>query len=134
ADGHPVVAGRAGSWYLKEGDCAADDIRSYRNGSDHYQVVPCAQPHRLEVFATVTLPGSGSYPGVASVEASARRLCEARASSADLPENGMIGYFYPNQGRWWLFDDREALCVYSSLTPWSGPVKPSDSTKPGSPV
>ncbi|MFE2408930.1 hypothetical protein ACFXDE_11355 [Kitasatospora sp. NPDC059408] len=134
ADGHPVVAGRAGSWYLQAGDCAVGDIHTYRSGSDHYQVVPCAQPHRLEVFASVTLPGNGSYPGVASVEASARRMCQDRASSADLPEDGMIGYFYPSQGRWWLFDDREALCVYSSLTPWSGQVKSKDSGKPGSPV
>ncbi|MGW2250182.1 hypothetical protein ACWCXH_08275 [Kitasatospora sp. NPDC001660] len=134
ADGHPVVAGRAGSWYLKAGDCAADDIHAYRSGSDHYQVVPCAQPHRLEVYAAVTLPGGGSYPGMASVEESARRLCQARTNSADVPEGGAIGYFYPSQGRWWLFDDREALCVYTSLTPWSGLVKPSDSAKPGSPV
>ncbi|MBV6700101.1 DUF4190 domain-containing protein [Kitasatospora aureofaciens] len=133
-DGHPVAAGRAGAWYLKAGDCAADDLAKFRAEPSHYQIVPCDRPHRLEVFASARIPGGKSYPGVAAVEESARRLCEARTESAEVPPGGSIGYFYPSQGRWWLFDDRDALCVFISPTPWSGTVKPGNDSKAATPV
>ncbi|MQS16891.1 DUF4190 domain-containing protein [Streptomyces kaniharaensis] len=134
ADGHPVAAGRAGLWYLKAGDCALDDLSTHHADPSHFRVVPCDQPHRLEVYASATIPGGDSYPGVASAQKSARGLCQARTDSTAVPKGGSIGYFYPSKARWVLADDRDALCVFTSATPWSGTVKPGNGPKASTPV
>ncbi|MEU6238336.1 DUF4190 domain-containing protein [Kitasatospora sp. NPDC047058] len=132
-DGRPKYAGKAGPWYLKEGDCAADYAGTWNDDAlSDYQVVPCDQPHRYEVFAVVRIPGGRSYPGDATVGDAANRLCTARQSATERPPGAMVGTTYPSVGTWWLNGDHEALCYYSAAIPWTGPAKPATPT--GSPT
>ncbi|MFB7617939.1 septum formation family protein [Kitasatospora sp. NPDC056181] len=128
-DGRPKYAGPAGQWYLKAGDCATDYLSPSRDHDpDDYQVVPCDQPHRYEVFAVVHIPGGASYPGVDAVSETAERLCQERQSGTERPRGAGMGMSYPSAAAWWVPGDHEALCYYSSATEWTGPVKPATPT------
>ncbi|MFD0273671.1 DUF4190 domain-containing protein [Kitasatospora sp. NPDC127111] len=127
-DGRPKHAGRAGPWYLKEGDCAADHAGARNDDGPDYQVVPCDQPHRYEVFAVVHVPGGLAYPGETTVAQETERLCQGRQGETRRPPGAMVGTFYPSAVGWWLIGDHDALCYYSAPTPWTGSAEPAAAT------
>ncbi|MFI9329495.1 hypothetical protein ACIGZJ_18345 [Kitasatospora sp. NPDC052868] len=130
ADGRPAQAGRAGPWYLRQGDCLTDDLRFLEEEPGHYDVVPCGQPHHTEIYAVVRIPGGIAYPGEAAVDEAAERLCAARDTEASpsgpAPSRPAVsGYNYPQAVGWWLGGDHEALCYHTAADAWPGPLRPA---------
>jgi hypothetical protein len=102
---------------VRAGDCVnlpspqADQVRDVR-------VVPCGQPHDLEVFAVVRLPGA-RFPGPARVDRLADDLCvgsleDYTGSTLDeLRDDVDYGYFSPERDAWEL-GDRHVTCSLES--------------------
>ena len=99
---------------LKVGDCLAKLPDSSRVAS--VDVVPCAQPHKGEVFAVLTMP-DGVYPGRAAIEEYKGR-CEPElvTYSLDAAVDPAIKLFalYPTQESWNDHGHRTVTCIAAS--------------------
>ncbi len=97
---------------LSPGEC----INAAPNAGRAIQVVPCAQPHDGEVFATFTL-GGRSWPGPAAVRARARAGCMSRLGSYLNPQLATATlaqfYIYPSPGAW-AVGERRVICEVRS--------------------
>jgi hypothetical protein len=84
------------------------------------RVVPCRQPHDLEVFAVVTLPGS-RYPGDGRIQDLADDACTAHLldytgrNLDQLDDSIDYGFFTPDRGSWQL-GDRQVTCSLESTS------------------
>ncbi|MFE2913409.1 DUF4190 domain-containing protein [Kitasatospora indigofera] len=130
ADGRPASAGRAGPWYLRQGDCITEDVGVLAEEPDKVTVVPCDQPHRTQVFAVVTIPGGTTHPGDVATSAAAGRLCTAREEQdgldlSGLPADASTSFHYPSAAGWLVLRDRQAQCFYASAALWTGSVRPA---------
>jgi hypothetical protein len=104
---------------LRVGDCANDPGFAALGPSDTvetYQVeaVPCAEPHDFEVFHGFDLP-DGAYPGEEAVYREADTKCYQEVRRFLGGPRGAarlgVGYYYPQEMSWRLYDDRKVLCV-----------------------
>ncbi|GHH59863.1 hypothetical protein GCM10018781_03820 [Kitasatospora indigofera] len=130
ADGRPASAGRAGPWYLRQGDCITEDLGVLAEEPDKVTVVPCDQPHRTQVYAVVTIPGGATHPGDVATSAAAGRLCTAREEQdgldlSGLPTDASTSFHYPSAAGWLVLRDRQAQCFYASAALWTGSVRPA---------
>lgn len=138
-DGKPGVV-RSGSlsvFELMVGDCLADPTKeSIPSEVEALDAVPCDEPHRLEVFATVMVQTDDDlYPGESAVTAQADAGC-----LGSFPGYTGVEYFaqstlyftyiYPTLDSWSANDDRDIVCVVGSGQQLSGTVKGAGSTLP----
>ncbi|MGW4895865.1 septum formation family protein [Kitasatospora sp. NPDC004240] len=126
-DGRPLHAGQAGAWYPRAGDCAENSPELENDSPSKFAIVPCAQPHRMEFYAVVTIPGGLAYPGDEEVQRATAELCEEELAKrpgggTSLPRGFTDSYLYPSAPGWWTAQNHEALCYVSSWQAWSGPV------------
>jgi Septum formation len=104
---HTIVRYRQAAVFgLRAGQCA--NIEASGSG---VHVLPCAQPHDTEVFATFRLSGQ-SWPGAASVRQEASGGCAARLGGYINPQLSSIlsqYYAYPDQ-LGWRNGERTVIC------------------------
>ena len=105
---------------LKAGDCTAR-IPAGRVGD--VPVIECAQPHREEVYAVLTLPGS-KYPGDTEVENQANELCNDQLDSmltddAELPAGTDMYSLFPTRFLW-ATGDHSVTCLIELPKDYSG--------------
>ena len=111
-DGRVVVAGPWSVFDLRPGDCiGADDSMS--GDADEVPLVPCSEPHALEVFAVVRHPDD-AYPGAGALATFADRAClTALEVDLDLTIDDGIAFSYllPTLEGWSRDGDRSVVCV-----------------------
>lgn len=85
---------------LKLGDCFTEPSGEL---VERITKVDCTGPHDAEIYAVPRLPSSPRYPGDASLEAQADRVCTDASGAVDqdkLPGGATIGYFFPTADNW----------------------------------
>jgi Septum formation len=104
ATGAALPSSREVGWDgLEVGDCVNDE--TLRGGSpvETVDVVPCRQPHDLEVYANVTVPGN-AFPGDQALEKFADRSCVAYFKDyVGIPfRDSEFSYqsYVPSEGSW----------------------------------
>jgi len=107
---------------LVVGDCFVDFGQETAIGIPRVEVVPCNEPHHVEVIAAFALP-EGEYPGDDRVKALAEVGCEQRMPPklADARRNLELSFLYPLESRW-VLGEREVLCVLSSNDTLTAPL------------
>jgi Septum formation/Domain of unknown function (DUF4190) len=105
---------------LKAGDCTAPvpDGRVLE-----VPVIDCAKPHREEVYAVLTLPGS-KYPGETEVDNQANDMCTDKLDSMlkdddELPAGTDIYYLTPTKFSW-ATGDHSLTCLIQLPRDYSG--------------
>ena len=81
---------------LRVGDCVSTPNRQL------VSVLPCSAPHKAEVFATFTLPGS-AWPGTPRVRAEASSGCASRLTgylNPQLATSLTQSYVFPDSVAW----------------------------------
>lgn len=114
AGGSVRESGEVAVGKLRVGDCLSE-VPS-ESAQLTVPVVPCEDPHLLEVYANLELRGT-EFPGLAEVEAQAEELCFERLDDVfgDLPEADslMLYFMHPQSAR--NFDlDRGITCLAST--------------------
>ena len=98
---------------LAVGDCFDDPDTSGQIGS--VQSVGCDQPHDNEVFALITHPGTGDYPGEDEITSFGSQQCQGAAFvnyvGSDYPSSRyFVTTLYPTAESW-ADGDREIVCA-----------------------
>jgi hypothetical protein len=109
--GEVVLPGSWSVFDLRPGDCL--DATDAEGDISDVTVVPCADPHTQEVFATVEHPDS-VYPGASelAVWADAACLSELRSElGLTLADGLFVSYLLPSFDGWNKNDDRSVVCV-----------------------
>jgi hypothetical protein len=115
--GAVVEGGQVGALRIRTGDCMGDIPGSTFETVD---AVPCAQPHKYEVFAAFNLPfdNSAAFPGEESIATLSDDGCADRFAGfvglAYEQSIYMYGMTFPTAGTWDEVDDREVLCLISN--------------------
>lgn len=108
------VVVQAGDWSvfdLRPGDCiGGDDLSAPQHAM--VRLVPCDQPHELEVFALIQNPDE-AYPGAAELATLADESCLVALPSpfGELPEGMGFSYLLPTEQGWTEDGDRVIVCV-----------------------
>jgi hypothetical protein len=88
---------------LEVGDCVRDDTLGDEGQVETVDVVPCGQPHDLEVYVNVTMPGD-DFPGDQAIERFAEQSCVAHFKDyvgVPLRDSEFDYYSYlPSEGSW----------------------------------
>ena len=89
-------------------------------------VLPCSTPHKVEAYASFTLPGK-NYPGESAVTGQAESGCASRfaafvGKSYDASALELY-YLHPTSQSWSILDDREVVCLVGSPTPVTGSLR-----------
>jgi hypothetical protein len=112
---------------LKVGDC----VPTLATGSSVTEVtrISCAQPHRGEVYASLTFTGS-AYPGDKQIIASSESRCDAALRHLALSSSTLramrVFWFRPTADAW-AAGDRVLTCMLLSRTARTGAVASSAS-------
>jgi Septum formation len=112
--GEVVEAGEDDVFSMKVGDCVADSVSSEQEEVTEVPVVPCSEPHDLEVYAEFALDGE-EYPGDEQADTLAFEGCLAEFE-------GFVGlryeestldytYYRPTEASWNGVDDRLVSCL-----------------------
>lgn len=112
ADGTIVAAGSVSVFELAPGDCLDPDPE-LTGDIDQIAVIPCSEPHPMEVFAIVEHPDD-AYPGAAAVASFADAACIAALDDElglGLDDGVFFSYLLPSFDGWNQDDDREIVCV-----------------------
>ncbi|MBB4853072.1 hypothetical protein HNP40_000438 [Mycobacteroides chelonae] len=109
--GHVTQSGDMDVTKLQVGDCIADlGDKSYYTTT---KAIPCAQPHKAEVYAVLPLSGS-SLPDQSVLDEKGNEECgaelESYSPSAFDDDAVEITYLYPTK-RSWAQGDRAIACV-----------------------
>ena len=114
--GTVVTAGAWSVFDLRVGDCIApDQIAS--GDTDEVQLVPCDEPHELEVFGVVAHPDA-AYPGAAAVATFADQACLSLLDEQQTQTGGTVfSYLLPTEDGWDERDDRMIVCVRVLASP-----------------
>jgi hypothetical protein len=126
------VVVKPGEWSvfdLHVGDCLAppEDLKPGEIAKIH--VVPCAEPHRQEVFASV-VNKVDAFPGTASLDQFASTGCmqQLQTELGVAPSDGyFISYLLPSFDSWNKNDDKKVTCVL--VFPTEGQVAGSTVTR-----
>ena len=81
------------------------------------QVVPCTTPHTQEVYADVTDPAGGNYPGTAALRTFADGACLQRFAAytgVDYRDSSLFYTYLLPSVRSWATDDRTVVCLVTS--------------------
>lgn len=105
---------------LKVGECTAKLPESDRIVD--VPVIDCAKPHRDEVYAIGTIPGS-TYPGDSQVEEQANKICEDKLGDRDLPAGSQMYYLAPTRFIW-ATGDHTVTCLVEFPKDRSGRLLP----------
>jgi hypothetical protein len=116
-DGGLVEAGPVGVHDLEVGDCF-DDPADLADGAPGEALevdgVPCDDPHDNEVFALVSVPGDGAYPGPEEIQDEGRARCATQLAGYvgnDPPARvEVVAYLFPTEDAW-DDGDRGVVCV-----------------------
>lgn len=96
---------------LRPGQCV--DQPASPTGVEEVEVVPCDDPHDLEVFALVELP-EGPYPGADGRSQAAQEACNERFAAYVGVEPSAsalaTGFLVPTE-EGWQAGDREVVCL-----------------------
>lgn len=116
----PITAGEVAATELVTGDCLTGLAIgvSERISIDSAEVVSCASPHQLEVFAVFSLAGEtfpntepGLYPGTQRIVDAADRGCVDRLEEIGGEDSGYgLVTVWPTD-RSWMAGDREVVCA-----------------------
>jgi len=112
--GEVTSGGEVGVFRLQVGDCVAETDIDADDVFDSLPVVPCSEPHQLEVYHAFDL-ADGDYPGDSEVFEQAAEGCLAAF-------RGFVGVDFsqsvydvtpirPTAESWAEIDDREVLCA-----------------------
>jgi hypothetical protein len=101
---------------LQVGDCTAGFTFALPEDPVLYvPVIPCDQPHRMEVYAKLGLP-DGSYPGGDAVYTRAYQMCSnklyAVRGGTDLPDGTVVSILSPTRSNW-AAGHRTTTCMLS---------------------
>lgn len=111
--GQITEASDAGAFTLRVGDCL-EPVNWGGEAAESFPVIPCAEEHESEIYASM-LMDDGGFPGDAAVEEAATAFCEAEfASFVGTPwaESALsYAFLVPSQQTWDEADDREVLCL-----------------------
>jgi hypothetical protein len=126
------VVVKPGEWSvfdLHPGDCLApkEDLKAGEIAK--IPVVPCADPHRQEVFATVTNKAD-AFPGTGALDQFASTSCvqELQTKLGVAPSDGyFVSYLLPSFDSWNKNDDKKVTCVL--VFPTEGQVAGSTVTR-----
>ncbi len=130
--GAVVGAGRVQVEDLRVGDCldwpeeGADAVEV-----DDVDLIPCGEPHQLEMYATVDLSSIESYPGDEALFSEAGLQCyESFATFVGVPfEDSQLDFavVYPSEESWNDGQDRDATCLVYRLdeAPVTGTLRDS---------
>ncbi|TMR02654.1 hypothetical protein ETD83_11995 [Actinomadura soli] len=82
---------------LAVGDC----LGKWDENTQAQRVIPCAQPHWIQVYAVLTLP-EGPYPGPKATEKKAAAACDKRADKVftGRPSPELISWLFPEKYDW----------------------------------
>lgn len=138
--GQITRAGSVSVFELQPADCL-DPPAGQTGEIGEIRVVPCAEAHTQEVFATV-VSESETYPGAEALAAEANGSCIGAMQAPDLslsPDDGyFVSYLLPSFDGWNKDDDRAIVCVF--VFPEQGEVTGSvveqaraGTVQPGSP-
>jgi uncharacterized protein DUF4190/putative regulator of septum formation len=120
----PPGAAQRQATALKAGDCTADFPETGLVGN--VPVVPCGTPHRDEVFAVVTIPGS-KYPSDTEMAKQASYLCETKLDAVvgdkPLPADTQMFYLGPTRFAW-ATGDHSLRCLVEFSTDHTGRLLP----------
>jgi hypothetical protein len=100
---------------LREGDCIND--AAVKTTSDQVEtqsvvLLPCDEPHDIEVYALFEVPGD-DYPGQAAIDRVARKCFPAFrdfVGTAYADSVFEIYYYFPTSRSWRFLDDRTVTC------------------------
>ena len=114
ASGEVTSGGDVGVFRLQVGDCIAESGADADTVIDSLPVVPCDEPHQLEVYHAFDL-AEGDYPGDAEVFEQAAEGCLAAFRGfvgLDFSESVYdVNPIRPTAESWAQIDDREVLCA-----------------------
>lgn len=125
AQGAVTAEAETDAFSIAVGDCIDDP--GLTDVSD-ITVLPCAEPHTFEAFASSTMP-DGDYPGEAAANTAAGEFCAGEFTAfvgveydASVLE---LLYFYPVEDSWNTAEDREILCFVAEAgeTPVTGSLE-----------
>lgn len=117
SDGRVTEPGDVSVYELLTGDCLSppDEVQA---GIEEVEVVPCADPHTQEVFATVDyeLPeDNDDFPGDDEIDAFAQGACLDPFTDyvgVDYIDSSLfITYLLPTVRSWNEENDREIVCI-----------------------
>jgi hypothetical protein len=126
------VVVKPGEWSVFDlhlGDCLApkEDLKAGEIAK--IPVVPCADPHRQEVFATVA-DNADAFPGTGALDQFASTSCvqELQTKLGVAPSDGyFVSYLLPSFDSWNKNDDKKVTCVL--VFPTEGQVAGSTVTR-----
>ncbi len=111
---------------LEPGDCFSTP--AFALELEDVEMVNCGDRHTSEVFHVFDLV-DGPWPGQASIDRSADRVCTYRFSSyvGISYQNSKygIGWLHPTKDSWESANDREVACILEGLLPTSGSAEGS---------
>jgi len=112
ATGRVVAAGDWSVFDLRPGDCIGD-LSGMSGDTSDVPLVPCEQPHGMEVYELVMHPDE-EYPGTAAIASYADSAClQALEDRLGLGiDDGIaFSYFLPTATGWTDDGDRVSICV-----------------------
>ncbi len=116
ASGEVTEAGQVGVFRLQQGDCIAE--ASEEDVLDSLPVVPCGEPHQLEIYHVFDL-ADGDWPGEQAVRDRSAEGCLAAFTGfvgVDFEQSVYdVTPLMPTEASWEQIDDREVLCALFEL-------------------
>jgi hypothetical protein len=111
ANGVITEGGRISADDVRPGDC----LKDFGEGNTlTVDAVPCAEPHKVQVYAVFDLPDRDEFPGTEAVTSEAENGCTDRLPAATEGQVGngelSVAYFHPQEGTWGR-GDREVSCL-----------------------
>lgn len=102
---------------LRKGDCINDaalkGIGDEQIEAETVTLLPCRDPHDLEVYATLRVPGK-DYPGTPAIDRAAAGCFPAFKKFVGKPYSASeleIYYYFPTERSWKLLGDKIVTCV-----------------------
>lgn len=116
--GQVTEASDADVFSVQVGDCIVSERLDDSEEVESVPVVPCSEPHDVEIYAETELP-EGDYPGEEAVTASAEEFClgefEPFVGLAYEESAYDFWYFTPLEDGWNIQGDRVVQCVIDTL-------------------
>lgn len=96
------------------------------NQTSRVEVIPCDDPHNVEVYYVEALP-EGRYPGQHAVLTRAEEVCAAELTKfIGLPYDDSVieGFYYvPNERDWASHDHRSITCLAAAPGETTGTLR-----------
>ena len=102
---------------LAAGECLPESSEVVGHREQAPPLVPCAEPHRYEVYATPTLDDLDSWPGQAVADEASKQLCYRRFESGTghdpltLPDGVDVLTIGPSESGFEQQGDRRVECL-----------------------